>query len=62
MWMADELTTGAAGYSCAVTLRQEGYTGRVIIVNKDAFLPVKMIKKIMTYNIIKQFKFLVRSH
>lgn len=35
---------GAAGHSCAETLRQEGFTGRVIIVTKDEHLPYDRTK------------------
>ena len=35
---------GAAGHSCAETLRQEGFTGRVIIVTKDEYLPYDRTK------------------
>ena len=30
---------GAAGHSCAETLRQEGYTGRVLMITKEKYLP-----------------------
>ncbi|XP_046442714.1 apoptosis-inducing factor 3-like isoform X2 [Daphnia pulex] len=36
--------SGAAGHSCAETLRQEGFTGRVIIVTKDEHLPYDRTK------------------
>nr|CAH0112337.1 unnamed protein product [Daphnia galeata] len=36
--------SGAAGHSCAETLRQEGFTGKVIIVTKDEFIPYDRTK------------------
>ncbi|KAI9561897.1 hypothetical protein GHT06_012859 [Daphnia sinensis] len=36
--------SGAAGHSCAETLRQEGFSGRVIIVTKDEALPYDRTK------------------
>lgn len=36
--------SGAAGHSCAETLRQEGFSGRVIIVTKDESLPYDRTK------------------
>jgi hypothetical protein len=35
---------GAAGHSCAETLRQEGFTGKLIIVTKDENLPYDRTK------------------
>lgn len=36
--------SGAAGHGCVETLRQEGYTGRIIIVTKEKHLPYDRTK------------------
>lgn len=37
-------STGAAGHGCAETLRQEGYTGKILIVTKDMHIPYDRTK------------------
>lgn len=38
------LITGPAGQICAETLRQEGFTGRLILISADAYPPYDRIK------------------
>lgn len=48
---------GPAGTTCADTLRQEGYTGRIIFVCKEPVLPYDRVKvsKIMDFDIEKNY-------
>lgn len=36
--------SGASGHSCAETLRQEGFTGNVVLVTKEKYLPYDRTK------------------
>lgn len=38
---------GPSGGICAETLRQEGYSGRLILVTKEKYLPYDRVKVIM---------------
>ena len=49
------LTAGGSGHSCAETLRQEGFTGRIIVVTKENYLPYDRPKlsKVMSLDGVK---------
>jgi hypothetical protein len=49
------LTAGGSGHSCAETLRQEGFTGRIIMVTKENYLPYDRPKlsKVMSLDGVK---------
>lgn len=43
-WLTQNWNLGAAGESCAEVLRQEGFTGRIVVLAEEKFLPYDRVK------------------